>query len=53
MAEIVGKKDHTTIIHALRTTKDLVKVYPEFKDELIDLHYQIYGDLRYYIHEKP
>ena len=52
MATIVGKKDHTTIIHALKQTKNLIKVYPEFKKELIELHDKIYGGLDYYVHTK-
>lgn len=52
MADIVGKKDHTTILSAMKVTRDLIKFNPEFKEELIDMHLKIYGDLRYYIHEK-
>jgi chromosomal replication initiator protein len=43
IGQLLGKKDHTTIIHLLKKCEVLLSVYPEIKDKLENLHNFIYG----------
>ena len=43
IGELLGKKDHTTIIHMLRKCETYFYIYPEIKEKVQNLHFFIYG----------
>jgi chromosomal replication initiator protein len=43
IGQLLGKKDHTTIIHLLRKCETLFSVYSDVKEKLENLHLFIYG----------
>lgn len=43
-------KDHATILNGLKNVKKYCEIYPEYKEELKNLHLKIYGSLRYFQH---
>ena len=43
IGNLLGNKDHTTILHLLRKCETLFSVYPEIKQKLENLHIFIYG----------
>lgn len=48
VGKLVGKKDHTTIMHSIKEVKKLCSVYPEYKKKYQNLHLKIYGSLKYF-----
>jgi len=48
IAELLGKKDHSTIIHGNRQLETLISVYPDVKDLFKRLHLHVYHTLMHY-----
>jgi chromosomal replication initiation ATPase DnaA len=47
---ILGGRDHTTIIHGLRTIDNMIFTEPEYKEKLRQLHLHVYHTLSYFKH---
>lgn len=45
-----GGKDHTTILHSLKTIRNLCQVDPIFKYNLLQLYLVVYNSTRYFNH---
>jgi chromosomal replication initiator protein len=41
---MLGRRDHTTIIHNIRTIEDSMEIYPDFRLKVIDIYEKIYGN---------
>lgn len=48
IAIILGKSDHSTIIHALKRMREYIEVYPEFREQYKNLHLNVYHTLKHY-----
>lgn len=40
---MLGRRDHTTIIHSIRSIEDRIEVYPDFRLKVIDIYEKVYG----------
>ena len=40
---MLGRRDHTTIIHNIRTIEDYIDVEPDFRQKVIDIYEKVYG----------
>ena len=49
IGKFLGNRDHTTIIHLLRTLQIICETEEEFKNRYYDLHMHVYGNDRYFI----
>ena len=52
IAKIMNRKDHTTIIYAIKKVGNLVDVEPSFREKYIELHKSVYGTLEFYKYYK-
>jgi chromosomal replication initiation ATPase DnaA len=48
IAIILGKSDHSTIIHGLKRMGEYMCVYPEFREQYKLLHLNVYHTLKHY-----
>ena len=47
---IIGGRDHTTIIHGLRSIENMIFWEPEYKEKIRQLHLHVYHTLAYFKH---
>lgn len=48
IGNVVGGRDHTTVIHALKSVENYISVEPEYKQKVIDIYTEIYGSPKYF-----
>lgn len=46
---IIGHRDHTTVIHSVRTISDYAEVSEDFKHKLKAIYLHVYGTLKYFV----
>ena len=40
---MLGRRDHTTVMHNIRKIEDCIEVYPDFRLKVIDIYEKVYG----------
>ena len=50
IGEMLGNRDHTTVINGLKAVKTYCEVYTDYRSEYQKLHIKIYGSLKYFKH---
>jgi chromosomal replication initiator protein len=46
---MLGRRDHTTIIHSIRTIENQIEVDEVFREKLINIYLKVYGTTKYFI----
>lgn len=50
IGELLGNRDHSTVINGLKAVKTFCEIYPDYRLEYQKLHIKIYGSLKYFKH---
>ena len=50
IGSILGGKDHTTIMHHIKRTDELIEVEPDFKEKIKEVFQQTYGSINYFVY---
>lgn len=50
IGSILGGKDHTTIMHSVKRTAELVEIEPDFKEKIKQIFQQTYGSISYFVY---
>jgi chromosomal replication initiator protein len=51
IGELLGNRDHTTIINANRILRNLISTNPDFRAKYINTHLAVYTTTSYYVHD--
>lgn len=50
IGELLGNRDHSTVINGIKCVKTYCQVYADYRFEYQKLHMKIYGSLKYFKH---
>ena len=48
IGDLLGNRDHSTIMHSLHQIDNLISVMPEMKDKVRGAFMKVYGNLNYF-----
>lgn len=49
IGKLLGNRDHTTILHGMKTLRDQLEVNKDYRDKYIKMHLFVYNTTKYFI----